>query len=210
MIDTELYNTYFNALLSGRRSQCHDIVQHLLDQHTELKTLYYELFHKSLYQVGELWETNKISVAREHLATAITDNLLNLAYPYLFRSDKKGKKVIISCSANEYHQIGGKMIADIFELNGWDSQFLGANTPTDNLLAVIDDEKPDIVGFSLSILSNIDHLRYGIESVKTHFKHMNLLVGGQAFRWGGLDMLKQYPETDYIASMDDLERNLSA
>jgi hypothetical protein len=26
--------------------------------------------------------------------------------------------------ANEYHQIGGKMVADIFELNGWRGYFV--------------------------------------------------------------------------------------
>ncbi len=95
----------------------------------ELKSLYMDLFQRSLYAVGELWELNKISVAREHLATAITESLLNLVYPRLFENTPTGKKVVVSCAANELHQIGGKIVADFFELNGWESHFLGANTP---------------------------------------------------------------------------------
>ena len=92
---------------------------------------YNNLFQKSLYRVGELWESNRISVAKEHLATAITEGLLNLVYPKLFEPEqyRKGRTILISCTANEFHQIGGKMVADVCELNGWDSHFLGANTP---------------------------------------------------------------------------------
>ena len=208
MIDDALYQKYMKALLAGNRSECVDIVQTLLDGKIGLQTLYRDLFHRSMYQVGELWETNRISVAREHLATATTESLLNLAYPHIFSSERKGKKALISCSVNEYHQIGGKMVADIFEMYGWDSRFLGANSSTESILKLIDEEKPDIVGLSLSILSNIDHLVRGIESVRADFPRTDLLVGGQAFRWGGVEMINKYPETEYVPSLDSLEKLL--
>ncbi len=34
---------------------------------------------------------------------------------------------------------------------------------------------------------------------------MDLLIGGQAFRWGGTDMMKKYAGTEYISSLDRLE-----
>jgi methanogenic corrinoid protein MtbC1 len=43
------------------------------------------------------------------------------------------------------------MIADIFELNGWDGYFLGANMPVHELIKFIDDKKPDLLDLSLSI-----------------------------------------------------------
>ena len=125
MIEERLYQDYLKALLAGKRKQCRDMVQGLLDANIELKTLFTNLFQRSMYEVGELWENNRITVANEHLATSITESLLNLTYPVLFAADRSGKKAVISCSANEFHQVGGKMVADIFELNGWDGHFLG-------------------------------------------------------------------------------------
>ncbi len=61
-----------------------------------------------MYEVGRLWEFNRISLAKEHLVTAITEGLLNLAYPRLFEKtsvdSQNEKKVVISCAANEFNQ----------------------------------------------------------------------------------------------------------
>lgn len=208
MISEIIYKDYLRLLLQGHRSGCGRIVNQLLDQDVEIKALYTDLFQKSLYTVGELWEFNKISVAKEHLATAITEGLLNLTYPRLFGDENQSssRTAIISCAANEYHQIGGKMVADIFELNDWDAHFLGANTPVDHMLAYIQETKPDLVGLSLSIFFNLAALKSEIEAIRSNFHNLDLLIGGQAFRFGGIQMTKQYSGTEYIPSLAELEK----
>ena len=209
MIIPSLYETYLNALLEGNRPECTKTVQDLLGSHIQIKTLYTDLFQKSLYRVGELWEANQITVAREHLATAITEGLLNLVYPELFRTERRHKKIVVSCTANEFHQIGGKMIADLFETNGWDAYFLGANSPVDQMLAFIDEEKPDLAALSLSIYSNMPFLKTALSAIENHFPDMNILVGGQAFRWGGADIINQFKNTNLVTSLDDLEKEMA-
>ncbi len=205
MITDSLYQEYLSLLLNGKRVACSRIVQALIDQGIDIKTLYTDLFQKSLYAVGELWEFNKITVAKEHLATAITEGLLNLVYPTLFLGKKTNKKVVISCAANEFHQIGGKIVADLFELKGWDAHFLGANTPLDQMLHYIDEFKPDLLGMSLSVYFNMPSLIKGIEAVKTDFKDLDIAVGGQAFNWGGIEKVKTYPNTVCIRSLVELD-----
>ena len=206
MITDQVYQDYFALLLKGERMACSRIVQTLMDQNIQIQALYMDLFQKSLYAVGELWEFNKISVAKEHLVTAITEGLLNLIYPRLFEKElqKQNKKVVISCAANEFHQIGGKMAADIFELNGWDSHFLGANTPIQHMLEYIQDVKPDLLGFSVSVYFNLPSLKTGLDAVRSEFKNLDILVGGQAFNRGGKNLLKQYSGTHYVQSLNEL------
>ncbi len=186
----------------------HAIVKNLLDNHIEIKELYTGLFQRSLYKVGELWENNRITVANEHLATAITESLLNLAYPSIFASQRKGKKALVSCCANEFHQVGGKMAADFFELHGWDGYFLGSNTSTDRLIQHVDKIKPDIVGMSLSISLNASSLKLALEAIQANFSSVDILVGGQAFFHGALEVIKSYDAVEYIASLDELEKLL--
>ncbi len=208
MINENLYQNYFDALLAGRRSECKDFVNDLLDAKIDIKVLYSDLFQRSLYSVGELWENNRITVANEHLATSITESLLNLTYPFIFATERTGRKAVISCSANEFHQVGGKMVADVFELNGWDGHFLGPNSPTEDMAQFIQNVQPDVVGLSLAILPNIDHLKRSIEVVRADFPKIDLLVGGQAFRWGGIDTIRRYAGTEYISSLNALEKML--
>jgi MerR family transcriptional regulator, light-induced transcriptional regulator len=211
MITPQLYQEYLGFLLKGERLACGRIVQGLMDQDIEIKTLYTDLFQKSLYAVGELWEFNKVSVAKEHLVTAITEGLLNLIYPRLFEKElqKKNKKVVISCAVNEFHQIGGKMVADIFELNGWDSHFLGANTPVQHLLEYIQDVKPDLAGLSASVYFSLPSLKAGIEAIRSEFRNLDILVGGQAFHQGGKNILTQYSGVRYVGSLDELDAVIS-
>lgn len=210
MIEESLYAKYLDALLAGNRKECHHIVQELLEAKVDIKDLYTGLFQRGMYEVGELWERNTITVAREHLATAITESLLNLAYPSVFSVERVGKKAIISCVANEFHQVGGKIVADTFELSGWDGIFLGANTPEEDLMQHIQEENPVFIGLSLSILSNIENLKSVIERIQADFPDIDLLVGGQAFRWGGVDMVESYANTAYVPSLGELERIIKA
>lgn len=193
MITEELYQSYLTALLKGDYRQCEGIVTQVLDQEMDLVILYTDLFQRSLYEVGELWERNRISVAVEHLATAISERLLAIVYPrVLFRLKRRetARKVVVSCSVNEYHQVGARMVADLMDLNGWNVHFLGANTPVEDLLEMIQKNRPDLLGLSLSIYFNLTNLHKMIQAVRLSYPQLDMIVGGQAFRHGGIEHLK--------------------
>ena len=123
-IDADAYARYLQSLVVGDLRACRALVQRLLDMDVDIRSLYTEIFQRALYEIGEMWAKNQISVAVEHMATAITESLFPLVYPKIFMGEHCGKKAVISCVANEFHQIGGKMVADILELNRWDAYFL--------------------------------------------------------------------------------------
>jgi methanogenic corrinoid protein MtbC1 len=205
LITDEMYADYLSALLAGEKGKCIETVNGLLEKGVTIYDLYLHLFQQSMYQVGELWEQNRISVAVEHLATAITESLLTLVYPLIFSAEHVGRKAVVSCVASEYHQLGGKMVADIFELNGWDGYFLGANTPPEELLKLIQEKKPDLLGLSLSIYINMENLYRVLELVRGSFRDLPVLVGGQAFRWGGRERVEKYPGVTVIPTLKELE-----
>lgn len=205
-----LYREYLSHLLKGNRQVCHDIVNGLIESSVNIRDLYVNLFQRSLYEIGTLWEYNNISVAVEHLATSITEGLMSLTYPVIFSADKIGKSAIVSCIANEHHQIGGRMVADIFELHGWDGYFLGANTPSEALLRMIDEKKPNIVGLSLSVYFNIGRLTDTVEMLRATYPELPIIVGGQAFLHitdGSLGLFR-HRDVIYIDLLHSLEKQI--
>ena len=200
------YAAYLRHLLAGDRQTCLGIVADLMDRGVDLKSIYLGLFERSMHEVGELWETNNISVATEHIATAITENAMSLLHPIIFASERCGRKAIVSCVANEYHQVGGKMVADLFELNGWDGYFLGANTPIKDLLQMVAEKKPDLICLSLTLYANLPDLLRHIQTLHEAFPSTPILVGGQAFRWGGRETLNGLPQVWLVGSLDELEQ----
>jgi MerR family transcriptional regulator, light-induced transcriptional regulator len=206
MVATEelIYEDYKNALLAGDKVKCKSIINDLIEQEADILSVYQDFFQRSLYEVGEMWEQNKISVAREHLATSITGNLMNLFYPLIFSVDKIGYKAIVTCVAKEYHQIGAKMVADIFEIEGWDTYFLGANTPSNELIRFIAEQEPNVLAISLAIYSNYPRLLEVIKLVEEHYPDLPIIVGGQAFKCLATDILADYPKIKYVPSIDEL------
>jgi methanogenic corrinoid protein MtbC1 len=208
MITETIYQQYHTMLISGDRGGCKKIVRGMLDEGIQIKELYVGLFQRSLYEVGILWETNKISVAVEHLSTSITENLIALAYPYMFAAEHSGKKAVITCTPGEYHQVGARMVADYFELNGWDSYFLGSNTPDSELIKFIEDQKPDLLAISMSVFFNLNSLLILLAKVRAHFPELQILVGGQAFNWGGAGSFKSIDNILLISSLDELDEKI--
>ena len=68
---------YLDNLLLGDRHRCFKVVQQYLSLNPSVIDLYENVIKPALYKIGILWEENKISVASEHLATAITEGILN-------------------------------------------------------------------------------------------------------------------------------------
>jgi MerR family transcriptional regulator, light-induced transcriptional regulator len=204
-ISANAYDSYFQNLIKGDKMGCMQIVDDLISNQTNIEEIYTGLFQHALYQVGEYWELNKISVATEHLATAITENMMIRLQPKLFMTDRNGKKAVIACVANEHHQVGAKMIADIFEMNGWDGYFIGANTPVAELLRFVDSQEPDLLGLSLSIYSNLPKLISSIEQIRKSYPDLTILTGGQAFRWGGIEVVKQFDHIEYLSGIHTLQ-----
>jgi methanogenic corrinoid protein MtbC1 len=210
VITATVYQRYLAALLAGERAECTRIVQDLVAAGVGLKELYVQLFQRALYQVGELWEHQRISVAVEHLATAVTERMLTLVQTQAFSGPPRDRTIIVACVADEYHQLGGRMIADFCELRGWRGHFLGANTPLPDLLTLIGERRPNLLGLSLSIYFNLPALLRALDAVTGRYPDLPVLVGGQAFSWGGLAAVQGYPNVSHIASLAELEERLLA
>jgi len=201
----EAYRRYLEGLLANDLHQCRVSFTQWLESNAELRSLYEDLVQRALYKVGDLWERGRISVATEHMATAITESLLNLAYPRLFASERRGKSAIVACVPNEYHQIGGKMVADLFELNGWRGYFLGANTPVRDVQALIAEKQPDVVALSAAVAFGLDALISAAAEIRAAFPDLPILVGGQAFRWGGREQVARLPGVRCLMSLGELD-----
>jgi methanogenic corrinoid protein MtbC1 len=187
---------YTNYLLNGDRNSASLLILSEVENGTPLRDIYLEVFQKSQYEVGRLWLSNQISVAREHFCSAATQVIMSQLYPYLFNTERVGQKLVTACVGGELHEIGIRMVTDFFEMEGWDTYYLGANTPGSIILRAIEEYEAKVVGLSIampyhrSILKNVVH---EIKSSDTG-KNTIVLVGGHAintkantWEWFGAD-----------------------
>ncbi len=204
-----VYEGFFDALIHGDRKKCSEITGKLLDNDVTLEDVYENIIRRALYEVGDLWERGKISVASEHLASATAESLINEFYSHIVSGEKLPDTVLVGCVENEYHQIGIKMVSDIFEKNGWNTHFLGASTPTLELVSFIDQTRPDMVALSLSLYFNLPYLDKMLNALDVDFPDLPVMVGGQAFRHGGKEVIEKHPNAIFQKDLKSLNFFLS-
>ncbi len=209
-VTESIYREFLAALLAGDRRRCAATVDAQIQRRPGIRDLYEGLFQRALYEVGDLWEANRISVATEHMATAITEGLMNTLYDRIVSPDRTGRTAVIASVTDELHQVGGKMVADVFEMHGWDSYYLGADIPAGELVRVVRDLDPDVVGLSMSLYFHLDALRRTIHGLRDQTGDPTVFVGGQGFRHGGRQALAGEPNLIYIDSLATLERTIAA
>jgi len=179
----ELAKNYMDALLNVQRDAASRMILKAVDEGTDIKDIYIHVFESSQHEIGRLWQTNKITVAQEHFCTAATQMIMSQLYPYIFRTDKIGLRLVAACAAGEMHEIGVRMVADIFEMEGWDTYYLGANTPNESMIQTIIDLKPDIIAISASIHYNIVAVMDLIKLIRNtpDISNIKIMVGGRPF-----------------------------
>lgn len=180
----ELRKQYLDLLLKGDRPAAEKAVKDSLEAGVPVEEIYIYVFQEAMYQVGNLWHEGKITVAKEHYCTAITQGIMSQFYSIIFATPRRNLSMLACCVGNELHEMGIRMVSDLFELNGWDSIYLGAAVPTESIINAIHENKPQLVALSVTMPHHLDTCREIAGAVKAEegFKDIKLAVGGRAFK----------------------------
>jgi len=123
----------------------------------------------------------------------------------LFALPRVNHSALITCAANEHHQIGAKMVADLFEMRGWRGFFLGANAPYRDVLDLIAARRPEVACLSLTVYFNLDKFIELAEMIRAACPDLPILAGGQALRMGGRDRVERIAGARYLGSLAELD-----
>jgi methanogenic corrinoid protein MtbC1 len=179
-----LLQRYLAAQLAGdRREALRLLVDEGLLRGVPLQDIHLKIIQPAQYEIGRLWQENRISVAQEHLATAISQLALSHLYRHLPRDPSNGKVVMVSCVEGELHEVGARMASDFLEMAGFDVRFLGANVPTSHLVRMVREQMPDLLALSVSMTYHLPALRTALEQVRAIAPRLHIAVGGLAFTW---------------------------
>jgi methanogenic corrinoid protein MtbC1 len=179
----ELAGKFLRFLLNGERHLASRLILDAVDSGVEVKDIYLHVFQSSQREIGRLWQMNRVSVAQEHFCTAATQLIMAQLYPRIFRTEKNGRRIVATSIGGELHEIGVRIIADFFEMEGWDTYYLGANSPTNAILQALSDRRADVLAVSVTMTFHIRAVESLIAAVRAaeQLKDVKILVGGYPF-----------------------------
>jgi MerR family transcriptional regulator, light-induced transcriptional regulator len=174
---------YVDAVVAGDRHRAFAEVENALRDGLSLRVLYLEVFQPALREVGRRWETGALSVAQEHLATAITQTAMSRLAAELFRrAPAGGPSVRAACVETERHDVGLRMLCDLLELEGWTTRFLGSTVPPPDLVRMAQEMHPDVIALSASLPPSL----MAVRTLTSELRRLGppaplILVGGRPF-----------------------------
>lgn len=175
-------HTYQMSILQGQRSAALACVSEAMEAGASLAQAGVQIIQPALYEVGHLWQKNRITVSQEHLASAISQNVLVGAYMKAKFSPPVGKSALFACVQGNHHALGLRMLSDVFETQGWDATYLGGDVPTPDLVRDIDTRRPQLLALSASLPPHLDTARHTIETLRAELGQAcpEIWVGGLA------------------------------
>lgn len=210
------FDRYLEGLMDGDSRICLPVLKELVAEGVPLTAIYVDVIGRAMEKIGELWEKRCISVAVEHLATSTTLFTLAQFFPLLTPQKENGRLALVSCAPFELHELGAYIVSDFLQLQGWKTLLLGANTPKNDLLDLVDKRKPDLLCLSITMSEHLPAFEETLAALGTQQPDLPVWIGGQALAGNGrgqdfrLQLLAHYPAVRYGADLKEFEKSLNA
>jgi DNA-binding transcriptional MerR regulator len=109
-----------------------------------------------LTELGERWERGTASVAQEHFASnVIRGRLAGLARGW---GNGHGPGAVVACPPGELHDLALMVFGIVLNRNGWRIDYLGMNTPVEELTQTVDARRPDLVVLAATLPETLESL----------------------------------------------------
>jgi MerR family transcriptional regulator, light-induced transcriptional regulator len=175
---------YVDHLIAGEDDACLNEGLAFAGDVAGLHRLYVSIIQPSQYRVGELWEGGRISVATEHVATAINSYVASSCFTALGCAGSGGPGALIACTPDELHELGARMLADLLECDGWDVQFHGSGVRRSDVIEAARIRRPRFVGLSTALALHLGAVKRFITEIRAALRPTvpPIVVGGNAYR----------------------------
>ncbi|WP_461206818.1 cobalamin B12-binding domain-containing protein [Clostridium sp. DL1XJH146] len=187
------------------------ILDNVKNKEITIVDLYKNILTPSLNNLVCSIEDKEVCIWKEHVRTSIVRTILECCYPYIIQEKDKNEvnkdagTVIVLCPTDEYHEIGARMVSDYFTLCGYDSIFVGSNTPKNEFLSAINVYKPKFIAISVTNYYNLISAKRTIEAIRAIENYgLQILVGGHAFE-NNQDAWKKIGADMLIKDFEDIK-----
>jgi MerR family transcriptional regulator, light-induced transcriptional regulator len=174
---------YLGALLASDVAGAREVLDGAIAAGLPVRRIYLDVLQPTLYEIGRRWSHAEISIAQEHLATAATQSAMARLAESLFDGPRRVRPLIalVACVNDELHAVGGRMVADFLEADGWRVVFLGQLTPGSDLAALAAEQGATLVAVSAALPERVPQVAEACAALRGLDPAPFVLVGGQAF-----------------------------
>ena len=137
---------------------------------------------KGMTIVGDKFQAGEAYLAELMLSGEIFKGVLNILKPHMNQEDSNGKKgtVVMATLQGDIHDLGKDIVVTLLKARGFKVHNLGINVPIDTLVDKVKAIKPDFVGFSSLLTTNIKVMKQAVDAlVENDLREgLKVMIGG--------------------------------
>jgi len=215
----ELAEKYRYALIQIDKPACVRIVIDALESGLiKVVSLYEDILAPVLNQVCDSEFGQPGAIWREHARSEITRTVIECCYPYVLKladsrrtsqsiqvnKTNSNHRVIIVLPHLELHELGARMGADFFQIIGFETLFIGSNTPQESILNSIAEFSPDYIVIHVVNYYNLFQAKQLLIRIRQNYPDVKILVSGSAF-YERIENLEPFGPVCLVRSFKDIE-----
>ncbi|MEU7918052.1 cobalamin B12-binding domain-containing protein [Micromonospora zamorensis] len=181
---TDAYAGYLDCLADADEYAAIDMAIGLLDAGVPAERVLLDLVAPAQSEVGERWARNEWSVAQEHAATHISEQVVAAVAAHA-NPRPTGGRVVVACMDGEWHALPPRLVAEVLRLRGWQVTFLGASVPAAHLVSYLHRYDAHAVALACALPMRLPYAHRMIEACRR--SDVPVVVGGRGFgadgRW---------------------------
>ncbi|MEO0513327.1 MAG: cobalamin-dependent protein [Planctomycetota bacterium] len=175
---------YLEAAMSGDRRLAVEMLVDAYKGGTPVADLYERVLLTVEVEVGRMWHIGEVTISEEHVVTATTRTAMGILC-YLASRDVAVRpgvgRVLLSTVEGDHHDLGVQAVSDLFEIAGFRTVNLGANTPASDLTKAVVDFDPSLVVLGAMMTTHVQAAREAVQATRQTKPGVPVLVGGDAF-----------------------------
>ena len=219
MSQETLLDRLFDALVSGNRPEARTIVAESFEQGADAGLIISELFWPVYERVETFHRNDQLSTLGRRLATRLLRVLVDQVALRLDRKPEIGRRVFAVCGPNDADELAAQMAVDLLEAEGYEVCFAGGGIATDEILARVQEDKPDHLAIFASAPTDLPEIRGLIDTLNNigacspASGRLQVVVGGGVFNRAaglaeeiGADLWAETPAEFVEAITDEPER----
>ncbi len=177
------HETFFGLLIAGDRPGARALVSRLLEEGVSPAELIEDLFWPTHEKIAKLRKGDQISALAEHTASRLLRILVDQNAARLPMTSSRGRTVFAFCGKSEVEEAGAQMAVDMLEAHGFTVRFGGGGIANDEVLGLVQSNRPDVLLLFSSAAEDLPGIRQLIDTLQEigACPDIQIAVGGGVF-----------------------------
>ena len=172
--------TFLKFLLEGDLKNSISTCKNFI-KFSKMNYFFDQILRPVMYEVGNLWKSNKLDIGSEHIATNTAMRVIETITSKT-KSKPNAKTILVCTPVGEYHLLPCLMMETFLLQLGYRVVNLAPSAPTKSIINYVLENKPDLILISITLKDNRNSAKRLLREL-TKLK-IPILIGGQAVQNG--------------------------